>query len=316
MTTQTQSMNAICTLFEKEYHRGLGVFCNSLFASGFRGAVYAGYRGELPPWAEPPTVGARDVEHHFRVTEGLDIHFLPLATDEHLTNIKPDFMLDLWRERGAEWEQLFYFDPDIVLKCEWFRFEEWARMGVALCEDMNSPVPQRHPLRRQWRSYYAPHGIEVEPQDHYYVNGGFVGVDRAHQEFLTVWRRVQELMKEEIGKPQQIGIGDRWNLFQFTDQDALNVAKDVYREVVLMPKHAMDFGSLGYVMSHAAGKGKPWTKNYLRDILIESTAPANTDKLFWKTASAPIRVYGDATIARKRAAINLAAALGRVVRKT
>lgn len=308
-------MQAICTLFEKGYHVGLGVFTNSLYASGYRGVVYAGYRGKLPPWAGAGQPD-HDVEYVFEVTEGVLIHFIPLPTDQHFTNMKPDFMLDLWERFGQDWTQLFYFDPDIVLKGKWERFREWAEMGVALCEDMKSPLPRRHPLRMQWRKYYAAYGIDVQPQDDYYVNGGFVGVDQQHRSFLHTWKKVQDLMKEKVGKPQEIEIGDRWNLFQIADQDALNVAKDIYREVCLMPMHGMDFGSLGYVMSHAAGAGKPWTKNYLSNILFDSDKPANTDKMFWRNAKSPITVYDNSTIARKQLVIKFASLLGRVVRKS
>ena len=77
---------AICTLFEGDYHRGLGALVNSLCKHGYQGTVWAGYRGALPPWVEPRDHDDGDVE--FRLPSGGAIRFVPVHTEVHLTNLE------------------------------------------------------------------------------------------------------------------------------------------------------------------------------------------------------------------------------------
>src|ERR1041384_5908650 len=113
-------MSVICTLFEGNYHLGLGALINSLYAQGFRGHFYAGYRGDLPPWA------ARDVRKNgigwlFDVAPDCPLHFL----------------LELMEKHCPSENTFFFFDPDIVVKARWDFFDQWASHGVAMCEDVN-----------------------------------------------------------------------------------------------------------------------------------------------------------------------------------
>ncbi len=305
----------VCTVFERNYHHGVVALANSLFTSGFRGVLHAGYRGPLPPWVKDGAPVGPDYTE-FEVASGLYIHFAPLATDEMLANVKPQLINQVWDNYGPDVETVFYIDCDIVIKAQWKRFEEWARFGVALVEDMNSPVAVDHLLRQQWRQYYGQFGIDYVARDNVYVNGGFVGLHRDFRDFNALWDQLQIHMKQYTGKQDRIGIADRWNLFHFMDQDALNVAKDLYSRVSLLGKEAMDFDKFGQVMSHAAGPRKPWHKSYLKNVLSTGSRPTPTDKTYWKHVAAPIRLFSDGTIRRKTLAMQVATMIGRFFTRT
>lgn len=303
--------SVICTVFERTYHLGVGALVNSLYKVGYRGTLYAGYRGALPPWV-PDAADKSGQDFAFEAAPGLEIFFAFQDTDEMLANIKPSVIRQVWERYAADdLENVFYVDCDIVIKASWEHFEDWAAQGVAMVEDMNSPVNINHPLRKQWRDYYAGFGIDYRPVDNIYVNGGFVGLNRRFRDFSELWDTVQKHMKAYTGKQDQIGIADRWNMFHFMDQDALNVAKDLTPEVSIMGSEAMDFGRLGDVMSHAAGRTKPWEKNYLRNILKDGARPSNSDKLFWQHVESPIRLFPPAKSKRKQRAIKMASFIGR-----
>ena len=306
--------SVVCTVFEKNYHYGVGALANSLYAGGYRGILYTGYRGPLPPWVKDATIDTEG-NTEFVVAPDLSIYFVPQDTDEMLANIKPDLIQQIWERYGDTIENVFYIDCDIIVKARWENMEEWARHGVALCEDMNSPVALTHPLRAQWREYYAKFGIDYQPRDNIYVNGGFVGINEKYQGFAKLWLELQNYMKQYTGKQHRIGIADRWNMFHFMDQDALNVAKDLIPEVSIIGKEAMDFGRFGHVMSHAAGPRKPWQTTYLKDIFLRGTRPSMSDKLYWHHVSHPIRLYSEQTVRRKRVALRVASLTGRFFTK-
>jgi hypothetical protein len=304
--------SVVCTLFEGKYHRGLGALSNSLYACGYRGTIYAGYRGELPPWVAGPK--AADGSTEFRAAEGLALKFIPLTTNVHLTNFKPDFMLSLWEQYCSQVQAIFYFDPDITVICRWSFYEEWVHAGVALCADINMPMPANHPIRYAWERFYKPHGITFRREPSIYFNGGFFGLRREQIEFLHCWQRLQELMAPEIGGLQNVNVRDRTYLFHKTDQDAMNVAAMATESPISpMGQDGMDFqhGGGGYVMSHAAGGKKPWDKLFLRTLLLRGIAPSRADRIYFRHVNSPIRLYPTASLWLKRFCLGLAAFLGR-----
>ncbi|MEO6876729.1 MAG: hypothetical protein ABI222_18105 [Opitutaceae bacterium] len=314
--------SCICTLVEGDYHLGLGVLTNSLLHHGFRGPIWVGYRGSLPPWA----AGAKDAGrwHEFAVGSDTVLRFVALTTPAHLTNYKPEFLAQVWEQFQPEAERLFYFDPDIVIKAPWSFFEEWAGYGAALVEDVNSPMPESHPRRCAWVRALGRRGQTVRRETSIYVNGGFLGLHRDHRLFLDDWRRAMALVGEEIGglENSMFSFGATSSAMQLpsypynkTDQDALNIAVMTSAEPVsLMGAEGMDFRPGGWTMSHALGPEKPWRKQYVRAAL-GGRAPSLADRAFWLHASHPIPVFSASAASWRRRALTIGAAIGRWYRR-
>jgi hypothetical protein len=307
--------SAVCTLFEGDYHYGVGALTNSLYSCGFRGTIYAGYRGALPPWIN----GAKEFEGftEYCAGENMTLRFMPLATKSHLTNHKPDFMLALWEKHCVQADALFYFDPDIVVKCDWAFFEKWVEAGIAVCADMNSSMSPNHPTRHAWMKFYAPYGLTVRQRLDMYFNGGFIGLRREEQPFLHQWQHIQEWMAPEIGGLQNVNVGEGTRLFHKTDQDALNIAC-MAGDCPISPfgQDGMDFqqGGGGYIMSHAIGNPKPWRKPFVRTVILRGVAPSRADRQYFNHVQYPIKLWSSTKLACRRIDLKLACALGRFAR--
>lgn len=313
-----------CTLFEKSYHYGVGALVNSLYQAGFRGNIYAGYVGQLPPWATRATSNYEQPWKNcksLRVAENLTLHFLPLETDYHLTNYKPDFMLQLWASLGQDAKSIFYFDPDIVVTRPWKMFEEWINSGVALCEDINSPLPQHHPRREAWRNFFMRFNLQLAFKEGIYANGGFIGIHQRHKDFLKLWKNIQEKMGTEIGglnrsmftnKQELETAGGAFFPFAKTDQDALNATIEAYQDnVSFVCKDGMGFEKGVQLMHHALGTPKPWDWQPITRALA-GFPPRPVDRIYWEAISrGPLNVTSRSKIQRRMLAINLAMALGR-----
>jgi hypothetical protein len=303
--------SVICTLFEGDYHLGTAALVNSLAAHGFKGTVYAGYRGPLPPWAPIP-----DPAGTLKVTSDISITFIPLTTTIHLTNYKPDFMLDLWQNHCPDADAIFYFDPDIVIKCRWAFFEEWASFGVAVCRDINGDMPDSHPIRHMWRTILSPLGISFVRPMQIYVNGGFVGVAKPQKDFLRLWHNTQSQMVKCGVTLDALGVGDRTMPFACRDQDALNIACMAHTgEVSTVGADGMDFqwGGGGRIMSHAAGGIKPWRKRFLLTLLTKFQRPSIADHGFVANLDGPLYPFQPARLREIKLDLFLTRAFGRFI---
>jgi len=306
---------AVCTLFEREYHYGLGGLANSLFHHGYRGVIWAGYRGPMPPWAFP--VQETGAYKEFRVTDGFAIRFVPLTTKLHLTNYKADFITKIFEHYDTSLQALFYFDPDIVIKCRWSFYEEWAGFGIALVQDItNSAMPSNHPVRMQWKRLLEEAGFSVTREVSQYFNAGFIGLRREWMNSMGTWKTLQELMGGASSLTEFMPGGDRSFAFYAPDQDSLN-AMVMCTEAPLstIGPEGMDLCPGGFTMSHAVGTPKPWCKRMFWSAL-NGRGPGLADRAYWRYAGHPIAMYSPARLRIQQMDNLLGAAVGRLIRRS
>ncbi|WP_264565366.1 hypothetical protein [Flavobacterium sp. N3904] len=314
--------SAVCTLFEGNYHYGLAALSNSLYNNGFRGDIFVGYRGNLPPWAnsayENPNL-EWDNAKTLKLEEDFKVHFLPLVTDWHLANLKPDFMLNLWATSAKDAESLFYFDPDIVIKCSWLFYEKWANFGVALVHEIiSNDCPPNHPKRSIWKEVIDKMNMKVEREVHSYINSGFCGVKKSNIDFLATWSKVIHSFVDSFGfsiKHFEFTNFQPWDIFFAGDQDAFNIAAMCSKAPLSeMGPEAMDFIHGGFTMSHAVGGPKPWNKSFIL-FALKGIPPSFPDKAYWKNVGLPIATCNKSTIKIKNLSIKIASVIGRFYRK-
>jgi hypothetical protein len=304
-----EQQEAICTLFEGDYHYGLAAFVNSLVRAGYTGAVWAGYRGALPPWLDQLERLSAE-RHEYRVGSQLRLVFVELKTDLHLTNYKPQFMQDLLAGGASDCKYIWYFDPDICIRCTWAVFRTWARYGIALCQENFYDFPEGHPLRCQWTEIAAGMGLSGPRSLNCYFNGGMVGVSASFTDFLSLWNRL-------IGESTAFGCdlkgfmpGNREMPFHASDQDALNIAAMFTKHPLsTVGPEEMGFVPNGFIMYHTVGP-KPWRGSLIQRALLGSP-PSNAAKFFLTQVSTPICVYSPWRLRGKRLACATAAFLGR-----
>jgi hypothetical protein len=314
------SKSAICTLFEGNYHLGVAGLINSVSKQGFIGTVYVGYRGALPDWSNLATTdssfawkGAKTLI----ISKELTIQFLPLIVNYQLTNYKPIFVLELF-DTFPDIERIAYFDPDIVIKCNWNFYETWMSHGVALVHEIiNNDMPSTHPIRREWEKVALLCNKTPTRYISSYINAGFFGVCRKGIEFLELYRDVMDVARANYGyEDAHFNFSqDRSDIFYAKDQDALNIAAMCCEcPISEMGPEAMDFLAGGFTMSHAVGSPKPWSKRFFLSAL-KGMPPTMADKEFWNNVTGPIKMYSPTDIKLTSASIKFAALIGRFYKR-
>lgn len=312
----------VCTLFEGHYHYGVAALVNSLHKNGFKGDVYAGYRGELPEWAKSASCSALKKwpgSTTLTLTSELKIHFLPLEIQYHFTNYKPGFVIDLYKQLNQGLSGIFYFDPDIVVKCRWVFFEQWLTVGIPLVHEItNNDMPASHPVRSIWKTIIQSNGLQIKNNIHSYLNAGFWGIKKQDIEFAYLYKKFIEISITQFGADiQNLAFDrDRTHPFFAKDQDAMNLAAMCTNfPVSEFGPEAMDLIHGGCIMSHAIGGTKPWKKSYISSF-CQGKPPSMADRQYWNHVSGVINPYSQIFLKFKKFELALSSFMGRFYRKS
>ena len=302
----------ICSLFEGDFHFGLAALINSIVRGGFKGLFWIGCRGELPTWTRP--LKRRD-DGLFEVGEAL-LGFETIEGSRHFGQFKPEFLKSII-DRGIATRHLWYFDPDITVRCNWDFFEMWVRHGVCLCQEIiMGTMPSRHPIRAEWMrmAREAGWGEPRREQERYY-NSGFVGLDIAHRSFIDQWIAAVRLANSNGVAVDQFQKGGRHQVFFTVDQDTLNIAT-MYADVPFstIGPEGMGFIAGGFTMYHSVGKAKAWRKKFLRSAL-QALPPSDGEKHFLACADGPLHPYSPFQLRSLKLRAAFAAFAGRFYRR-
>ncbi|MBX9687617.1 MAG: hypothetical protein K2X27_13000 [Candidatus Obscuribacterales bacterium] len=280
----------VVTLFEKHYQAGVAALVNSLYLAGFRGEVWAGFRGDLPDWAKS-AVQESVSTFVFKAAEGLNLRFIKLETEQPLYYYKARFFYDVLRQ-NQEFERLFYFDPDIVVTERWQMFEDWIKPGLALSLDYLYALESTNPKRNVWIDFCKSRNIEILHNFDVYLNSGFIGIDVRYAEFLKQWERLNLEIVAHIGSTG-LKHGNLNDAFHMPDQDALNIAL-MTTDVPYSFADAMGFRAphQSNYMYHAMGRRKPWQSNkILATLRNEVPISISAERAFFRFCREPISIY-------------------------
>lgn len=299
---------AVCTLADGDYLIGAGALANSLHASGFRGVLWIGYRGELPDWAKA-TIRS-EAYSELSVADGFIVRFVPVAGDDTLAIAKPDFALRVLDELAPDSVGVVFFDADVVVLGDWSFYLDWLEAGVGLCTEAQPFKHASHPHRRHWRAMIEAVGRTARDLD-WYFNSGFLSVPRRHRDMLVAWSQLMGEYRRRVGQPiPGIRHGDRLGPLWATDQEMLNAAAMATdAPLSILGPEGMNFLPPSLYMSHAV-TAKPWRASYLRNAM-RGIRPGPADRHFWRFTQAPIAVLPHAATRRQLLALQLAAAIGR-----
>ncbi len=265
---------SVTTVFEVgPYEHGVAALLNSLVRNGFDGRFWCGVRGPVPRWLMPEEVKRR-------VGDQIEVRAVSIDPDRHLALYKAHFMSWVAREE-PDATSVMYFDPDIVVKCEWGFVDRWAARGIAAVVDMLPSMPASSPIRAEWMELCDRLGIKLRETDaklDYYCNAGFVGVSRECWGFIDLWSEIVDVALAARRSPTDKVVPRPGGTMG--DQDTYNIALMAWAEkVCIMGMEASDLIP-GQVFSHAnTGLVKPWHGHFARRALM-GRPPGRPDRQY------------------------------------
>jgi lipopolysaccharide biosynthesis glycosyltransferase len=305
----------ICTLFYGDFHYGVGVLANSLYAQGYRGVIWVGYSGPLPPWATAAT--QHENYQELTVNDGLCLRLIHLEKTTYIHFYKTVLLQLVLNTYSPDVDAVFFFDSDIINRGKWDFYERWATRGIAICEDVwGDFMPTNHPIRLAWKEYAEAAGYPCVRLVSKYYNSGFIGIHRQHKDFLALWENlINTFRKNDAFMVRNETL--KYPYINLYDQDAMNIALMVSDfPISTVAPDGMDFNNRrGFLMSHAAAIQKPWRKKLISSAL-NGVAPNYTDKIFWQHTQSPLQVYPKGYVQRKQVALKIASAIGRFIRRS
>jgi hypothetical protein len=310
--TAQYGRQVVCTIAEGRYFYGVAALANSLARAGFTGTIVVGYRGEPPRW-----LGAlRRVpqsDETFEVSSSVRLQLVPVGGDWHLNNCKPHFIRKVLFELYRDADLVYYFDTDIVIRGRWETFASWAQHGVVTALDVaDTYMPPDHVYRHVWRALAARQGLPHRAFNGY-VNGGCVGISRAHADFATVWSSLMEELERDGADMRKMKNATGKLEFARMDQDVLNATiMATATPIALLSTESMGtFPWVGEVMPHAMWHRKPWDRRYIVDAL-RGFPPGRVHQAYWTFVDGPIHPFGRFELLSKRAQLKLGHYVGLV----
>lgn len=301
----------IVTLYENHYHYGVGALLNSLVSSGFKGLFLVGYKGSIPPWINQLS---QTSEKEFNINSEITVKFILIDTEIHFGYYKPQFIKHVFDTYPLV-DNVYYFDPDIVVNAQWSFFKSWVKVGTALCLDNCFPfVHRNHPWRAEWKEL-AKNEQNTDCIIDYYVNSGFIGINRANSLLIDKWILLTEQYRISGG---DVSLFEKNAHRAFKgDQDLLNAALTICPEIIIsiIGTEGMGFTEPTYLMAHAIDSIKPWKANFVKEVLINGSKPSGAAKYFFSYCEYPIRIFSKRTILLKKINIKIASGIGLIMKK-